>query len=177
MAETSKKRNRETSRADGQPPTADRHLSPATCHLSPRPSLTLIEVLAVIVIVSLVAGVATMGLASTTDSARLRAAAAQWRDLDGRARLFGRTLGPVVMSLNADRNEVRLHVSESGELLTKVVLPTDVTGRIVTPSSTHGIAFDRLGHSLDYELELNGGNRIVGWQVYGLTGLVKEQQR
>ncbi len=136
--------------------------------------LTLIEVLAVIVIVSLVAGVATMGLASSTHSARVRAAAAQWRDLDARARLFGRTLGPVVMTLNADRTDVRIHVRGSDELLTEVALPVGVTGRILAEPEPDAIVFDRLGHSVDYDVQLSAGDRIVAWHVYGLTGLIKE---
>ena len=139
--------------------------------------LTLIEVLAVIVIVSLVAGVATMGLASTTHDARLRAAAAHWRDLDAKARLFGRTLGPVVMTLNADRTAVRVHVNGSDELLTKVVLPVGVTGRITAEPGTDAILFDRLGHTVDYEVRLAEADRTVAWQVHGLTGLIQEPER
>ena len=135
---------------------------------------TLIEVLAVIVILSIVAGVATVGLASATDSARLAGAVSQWRDLDARARLFSRTTGPVVMNLNRDHTMVRLFVVESGELLSQVVLPPEVTGHFRTDQPTDAIVFDRTGGSPDYEVQVKTVDSIVRWYVYGLTGLVKE---
>ena len=135
---------------------------------------TLIEVLAVIVILSIVAGVATVGLASATDSARLAGAISQWRDLDARARLFSRTTGPVVMNLNRDHTMVRLFVVESGELLSQVVLPPEVTGHFRTDQPTDAIVIDRTGGSPDYEVQVKTVDSIVRWYVYGLTGLVKE---
>ena len=137
---------------------------------------TLIEVLAVIVILSIVAGVATVGLASATDSARLAGAVSQWRDLDARARLFSRTTGPVVMNLNRDHTMVRLFVVESGELLSQVELPPEVTGHFRTDQPTDAIVFDRTGGSPDYKVQMNTVDGIVRWHVYGLTGLVREDE-
>ncbi len=142
-----------------------------------RPAFTLIELLAVIVIVSLVAGIATVGLASASQIAQLHAAAADWRDLDGRARLFGRSLGPVVMSLNSERNAVMLHAPDSKELLSVVTLPDGTAGQIETRTPNKMIAFDRLGRSVDYDVELRSGERVIRWRVYGLTGLIGETRR
>ena len=142
-----------------------------------RPAFTLIELLAVIVIVSLVAGIATVGLASASESAQLHAAAAEWRDLDGRARLFGRSLGPVAMSLNSERSAVMLHVTDSKELLSEVTLPDGTSGQIQTRTPNKTIAFDRLGRSVDYDVELRTGERVIQWRVYGLTGLIGETRR
>ncbi len=142
-----------------------------------QPAFTLIELLAVIVIVSLVAGIATIGLASASQSAQLHAAAAEWRDLDGRARLFGRSLGQVVMSLNSERTAVMLHVTDSKELLSEVTLPDGASGQIQTRTPNRMIAFDRLGRSVDYEVQLQAGERVIRWRVYGLTGLIGETRR
>jgi type II secretory pathway pseudopilin PulG len=140
------------------------------------PTFTLVELLAVIVMISMVAGIATVGLAASSESARLHAAAAAWRDLDARARLFGRTLGPVVMTLSADRNDVRLHVQGSGELLSEVTFAGGVTGRILAEPAVDSVAIDRLGRSVDYDVELRSGDRIMTWRVLGTTGLLKERE-
>lgn len=140
-------------------------------------AFTLIEVLAVIVIISLVVGVATVGLAAASDSARLRAAAAHWRDLDARARLFGRSLGPVVMSVGDQGNAVTLHSVESNERLTAVVLPDGVWGRLRVDPRTQSIVFDRLGRSVDYDVEVRTAQRVIQWRVFGLTGLITELKR
>ncbi len=139
-----------------------------------RSAFTLVETLAVIVIISMVAGIATVGLAAASDSARLRAAAAQWRDLDARARLFSRSLGPVVMSFEDQSNAVTLHSVGSNELLTAVVLPAEVFGRFRVASPTESIVFDRLGRSVDYDVEVRTNQRVIHWRVWGLTGLISE---
>lgn len=139
-------------------------------------AFTLIEVLAVIVIISMVAGVATIGLAAASESARLRAAAAQWRDLDARARLFSRSLGPVVMSVGDQSNAVTLQSVESNELLTAVVLSDGVWGRFGADPPTESVVFDRLGRSVDYDVEVRTAQRVIHWRVWGLTGLFTERK-
>lgn len=134
--------------------------------------LTLVEMLAVIVIVSLVAGVAAVGLAASSETAQLQAIGAEWRDLDGRARLFARSLGPVVMTMHGEGTVVRLDVRETGELLSEIALPAVVSGRIDTDMSDDSIVFDRLGRSVDYEVTLQGAERVIRWRVCGLTGLI-----
>jgi prepilin-type N-terminal cleavage/methylation domain-containing protein len=137
-------------------------------------AFTLIELLAVIVIVSMVASAATVGLAATSESARLHAAAARWRDLDTRGRLFSRSLGPVVMSVDESGHKIGLRRLPSGEMLSAVSLPKTVTGRIEAPNGSRSIRFDRLGRTVDYQVELRTSNRVMGWQVNGLTGLMTE---
>ncbi len=133
--------------------------------------------MAVIVIVSMVAGVATVGLTAASDSARLHAAAAQWRDLDARARLFSRSLGPVVMSVDDQGNAVTLHSVESNERLTTVGLPDGVWGRLRVDPRTQSIVFDRLGRTVDYDVEVRTAQRVIHWRVWGLTGLITESKR
>jgi prepilin-type N-terminal cleavage/methylation domain-containing protein len=139
-------------------------------------AFTLIELLAVIVIVSMVAGTATMGLAATSQWVRLHAAAARWRDLDAHGRLFSRSLGPVVMSLDEGSNEIRLLEVRSGEVLSRVSLPRGVSGRIHAPEASRSVVFDHLGRTIDYQVELRSNDRAIGWQVHGLTGLITEAE-
>lgn len=139
-------------------------------------ALTLIELLAVIVIASMVAGVATIGLAATSDTARLRAAAAHWRDLDARARVFSRSLGPVEMAVDEDGREVQLYLVRSGELLSAMSLPEPMQGRIRAPGDPRSILFDSHGRTIDYQVDLRADDRVVTWHVCGLTGLTREAQ-
>ncbi len=134
---------------------------------------TLIELLAVIAIASLVAAVTTVGLASSSDQARIQAAAAQWRVLDAKARAFARCTGPVVMELDAEGALVRVRSAQDRELLSESALPAGMAGRIVVEGSER-VLFDRLGRSAEYEVELGARDRTLRWQVCGLTGWIME---
>ena len=141
------------------------------------PGFTLIEVLAVIVIISLVAGVCTVALASTAQSARLNAAAARWRDLDAHARLFARTVGPVTMSLNESATAVRLHRRGSQELASELRLPPGARGRLRADQSSDSVLFDSFGRSVDYEVEMYTDDRLLKWRVLGMTGAIRSEDR
>jgi len=140
----------------------------------PRSSLgfALIEVLSVIVILSLVAGLATVGLAATTDSARLRETQVRWRDLDAHARLMARREGPVLMSVDEEPRLVRLHVRASGEPVALLALPRGIAGRIERDDAR--VVFDTLGRSPDYAIVVTSEAGTRRWQVAGLTGDVTE---
>ncbi len=140
-------------------------------------ALTLIELLAVIVIMSLVAGLATTGLAAASDQARLRAAAADWRTLDAHARLLARSGEPVVMIVDEDAREGRLQAVKSGERLASLVLPPGVDVDVSGEPDEGPVTFERSGRSRDYAVALLVDGRQVGWQVYGLTGYVVETSR
>ncbi len=135
-------------------------------------ALTLIELLAVIVLMSLVAGLATIGLAAASDHARLRAAAADWRSLDAHARLLARSGEPIVMIVGEDTREIRLDSVESR--LASLALPVGVDVEVAGERDDGPVTFDRLGHSRDYAVSLRLDGRQLGWKVYGLTGFVVE---
>ena len=137
---------------------------------------TLIELLAVIVIVSMIAGVTTISLASASDSAQLNATIARWRDLDARARLFARSLGPVTMRLDRESRSLRLYYDGLAELLSHLTLPRGTNAQIVAQRPTDVVNFDRLGRSADYEVEVSISERTVHWHVCGLTGWITENQ-
>ncbi len=146
--------------------------------------LTLIELLAVVVIISLVASVSLVSLAAGSDSARLRATASAWRDLDAHARLLAQSQGILVMELNEDRTSVMLRsAARRGDDDPEKIIhfPDGVTGELVeskpggaggSGSGDGGIRFDRLGRSTTYEAILHGPADPITWRVNGLTGLI-----
>ncbi len=140
-------------------------------------AFTLLELLAVIVIMSLVAGLATTGLAAAGDQARLRAAAADWRTLDAHARLLGRSGEPVVMVVDEDAGEIRLDAVKSGGRLAGLALPPGVEVEVTGEPGDGPLTFDRTGRSRDYAVTLGLGGRQLGWEIYGLTGYVVESSR
>ncbi len=135
---------------------------------------TLIELLAAIAIASLVAAVATVGLAASSDQARMQAAAAQWRNLDAKARAFARCTGPVIMELDAEGALIRVRSAQDGELLSEMSLPAGSAGKMDINSSPGTVLFDRMGRSADYQVELGARDKAVRWQVCGLTGWIME---
>ena len=137
-------------------------------------SFTLIELLAVIVIITLTAGTVSVGLVSANTSAQLQTAVSQWRDLDARARTLSRTLGPIIMRLEARRSLVQLSLLGSDERLAEITLPKNVSARLATDRPTATIIFDRLGRSPDYDVRLTLENRVIAWHVCGLTGYIME---
>ncbi len=138
---------------------------------------TLIELLAVIVIITLTTGIVTVGLASANTSAQLRGAAAQWRTLDARARTLSRALGPVTMRYEEEPQRLQLSRVESDELLATIQLPKKVHTDLVTEHPTDTVVFDRLGRTLDYDVHMMIDDRVVAWHVCGLTGYITEPRR
>jgi prepilin-type N-terminal cleavage/methylation domain-containing protein len=135
--------------------------------------LTLIELLAVIAILSLVAGVATVGLASSGAAASLHAAESGWKELDARARLLARAEGAMVMSIDDDARVVRLHVAATGERVGVVPLGA-LEAALETAGADDAVRFDGLGRSVDYHARLTGAERGRRWRVAGLTGAIRE---
>ena len=137
---------------------------------APRRGFTLLEVLAVVILFSLVASVLTVHLAAASESATFRAAASRLRDMDARARLFARTSGPLVLSLQDQGRSLLLSQVDTGASLLRVDLGEGAAVEIETDPPRRWILFDRSGRSVDYELALASGEREARWQVAGTTG-------
>src|SRR5688572_20250906 len=86
-------------------------------------AFTLIETLAVIITLSLAAAICSMSLAAGNEQARVRAAAAAWRDLDALARLHAKAGQVVQMILSHEGYVVTLRSNESDAPLREVALP------------------------------------------------------
>jgi type II secretory pathway pseudopilin PulG len=135
--------------------------------------MTLVEMLAVVVIVTLIATTVSVSLAAADSSAQFLKALSTVRGTNYRARIHARTAGEVVvMTVNAGR----LRCSMAGEVIMDHQLPPDLNVEMVTDAGGNGITIDRQGRSDDYQVIIGSGNRQRQWQVCGLTGLVVETE-
>src|SRR5262245_37813090 len=87
-------------------------------------AFTLVEVLAVIAIISLVAAAGTIGLVASTDQARLHALVSSCKDMDGHARLLAQTGKPLFMAVDVDRKVVVLRPVHDEEICSTCELPS-----------------------------------------------------
>ena len=141
-----------------------------------RPSrgLTLIELLAVIVILTLVFATATVGVTGGTDAAKLREAAGLWRDLDRRARVMALDVGTVTVRLDAAAGRLDVTCGGAEPARAGALLPDGVACVLTTTTGDGVLVYDGLGQSGDYEIRLVCGERASAWSVSGLTGFVRE---
>lgn len=138
--------------------------------------LTLLELLAVLVLLALTFSVAGVRLAATSAHAQLQAAASRLRDLDAYTRLLARSGEPAFLQLDGAEHFVRVQAIRSTELLAGAAIPEGVSVEIRTSSGDEAITFDRLGRSPDYRVAMNAGETTLRWHVYGLTGYVRRDE-
>jgi type II secretory pathway pseudopilin PulG len=131
--------------------------------------------LAVIVLVSMVAGVTFSNLAAVGADSDRRSAIAQLQSLDSRTRLMSQQGQQVILTTTRDRDGVVLRAASTSEVIGTIALPPGVRVHLQVQDEPVGaIRFDRLGRSLDYTiiLEHETANRVI--DVAGLTGLIRE---
>lgn len=140
-----------------------------------RGGLTLIETLAVVVLLGITAATTLTHLSGATDSARLREAGAIVRDADARARLLAQSEGPLFLELDADRGAVSVR-DPGGRVLLARELPARVRVEAVDENSQpiEQIVIDARGRSGDYTIVATLGDRRDAWRVAGLTGWIEE---
>ena len=140
------------------------------------PAFTLIELLAVIVIISLIAGITMANLAATDDDATLRAAVAAVRDLDQRARIFSQTGEHVTLAPSRTRDALLLKTSRDSETVAAAQMPRGITVHLDLPRTRREtVRFDSFGRSGDYRVVLRRGMDTLVWRVHGLTGVLAEE--
>ena len=143
-------------------------------HPDARNGLTLLELLAVIVLLAMIAGTLAVNLATVDESASLRASAGQWQEMDRRARLLART------GQSSTIIEVHQQLQGSTLITLRQVGSDDVISRLelapgtsvdVEPVGT-AITFSRSGASIDYGVRLQHADTssTIAWSVHGLTG-------
>jgi prepilin-type N-terminal cleavage/methylation domain-containing protein len=140
-----------------------------------RGGFTLFEMLAVIVIMSLVAAALTVSLAAADDQAASLNAMSQCRDLDARARQAALTQGePAVIRLVDEQGALILEVGAAR--LAHAEMPPGVKVHLQRDRAVGEIVFDRAGRSPDYRVTLQQDDRlrVRGWRVCGLTGFIIE---
>ena len=150
----------------------------------PRPAMTLIETLAVIVIISMVTGALGMSLSGNSRAAQMRATMARWRDLDAQARIAAQIEGTVRLEFNQDHRGITLCVVGTGEAIGALRFQDGCEGSITKADgeSVSSINIDARGRSADYTMSLSdvdgqriGSQRIA--QVRGLTGWFVQEPR
>lgn len=136
--------------------------------------MTLVELLATIALLSIVAGLGVRGLAVTDARASLLSVSAEWRDLDARARLLSRTGagGSVTMILSSEPPAIRLVSMRTREVLAAVPVHDQVVVEIESANGARRVAYDQAGRSADYEISFSMDDRSLRWRVHGLTGQV-----
>jgi Tfp pilus assembly protein FimT len=133
------------------------------------------EVVSVVVILALVAGLAAVGLASSHERSRLGEAVTRLRDLDARARLLAGNVGPIVLDVTDDHQTVWLHALETDELLGSVDVPAAMTVHVATGGASDLIVFDRMGRSPDYTVTVRASGRVKSWETLGISGQIVER--
>ncbi len=139
------------------------------------PGFTVLELLAVVSLLSLAMALGATRLGVATDQAHLSRALADLLEMDARARLLGRSGGAVCLSLGSDPARLVLVCARAGDILQATALPRDVLVRLTDPLSREAldkIRFDRAGRSCDYWVEVRLGDAQERRTVAGLTGLV-----
>ncbi len=147
-------------------------------------AFTLIETLAVVMVLSMVATAGLWSLSRAGDSARIREVAFAVREADAFARLQARRGTAIELRIN----EARLVVTRGSEELLSRSWPPDASVQLVpiamlpdgTPSlgseaSTpmESIQFDRAGRSIDFRVLVRGAATSIALLVSGVTGSVE----
>jgi prepilin-type N-terminal cleavage/methylation domain-containing protein len=141
-----------------------------------RQAFTLIEMLAVIVIIAMVATAVTVSLAAADDQAAFLNGAAQCRDLDAKARQCAQTQGSAALiRVGDDHNTIALEVGQ--ERLAVAKMPSSMSVHLERDRPVTMISFDRAGRSPDYKITIcrDDRSRSRGWKVCGLTGFLIEE--
>ena len=132
---------------------------------------TLIESLAVVVLLALVVGVVAASLAPAADRAAMDRATSAVLDADARARAIARRGEPVELRVADGLVEVRL--AQHAPALVTRQLPAATTVELTSTVSGTGlgvIRFDARGRSEDYIFTVHSGERSTRTLVAGLTG-------
>lgn len=147
--------------------------------VNPRSQLgfTLIEMLAVVVLLGLISSVAVVSLAGADDTGAFQSARWGMMNLDTQARLAARTEGDaVVIRLLDDSARVAAHVTPTSEdgWSASFGCPRSTFIRFFEGDGGQeldGIFIDRTGRSADATLQIsNSSGRSEQWFVHGLTG-------
>lgn len=138
--------------------------------------LTLIEVLAVIVILALIMGAAVINLGATDSHAQTRAMMHDLRRLDRAARHLARTEGAALIEWSETEQQLVLRQPRTGEVIRRVGWPQWMTVRMAgpSPSTDAPIAYDAAGRSEDLRIEIDADGRRLVLAIHGLTGASEE---
>ncbi len=137
-----------------------------------RRGLTLIELLAVITLITMVAGIALAGLSSGSDNARLRAMAAELGGFDAHARRVAERHGAVAIE-RVDSRRFRL-VGCDGTVASLLLRHGAEATLMVDNAPATRITVDAIGRSPDYDLLIQLNDLEQRITIAGLTGWIEE---
>jgi len=147
-------------------------------------AMTLIETLAMIVILSMVTGALGLRIVGSNRSAQAREAMARWRDLDAQARIAAQIEGAVRLELDTDGRGAVLKAIHGGDVLSSLRWPEGFQGSLATSEDENlsSIAFDSRGRGDDYfmilrDLEHPRDSSVLTVRVCGLTGWIVQEDR
>lgn len=141
-----------------------------------RRGLTLIELLATVAIVALVAGIGVAALGSASQEADERGLLNALQDLERRARLVAKTIGPAALQLDEEERVLRVVVVEGQEQFGEVQVAEAFDIAIETPDGDlfQAIGWGRDGRCVNHDIVVSrDGAELVRLRVSGLTGHVE----
>ncbi len=136
-------------------------------------AFTLVEMLAVIVIASLVVTMAGVGLSNVGGQASFMRTLAALEQLDARGRMHARTGGaPVAMVIDESCCAQLLMTTgrSTAELAHYDFGPAIAVTLEIADGEEQQVVFNRLGASCDYTMTLRDEQRQVRMEIAGLTG-------
>jgi type II secretory pathway pseudopilin PulG len=133
--------------------------------------MTLIEVLAVITILALAAGVLGGGVLEGSRGHRLRQAEGSVREIDDLARLLARRGQPTIISIAERGTAIVARKLESRHQMARRELPEGVTARLEADHDGY-VLVSGGGASRDYAVHLSLGDRQSRIAVAGATGWI-----
>lgn len=147
-------------------------------------AFTLIELMAVVVIASLVTAMGAIGIGGVMRQTQFQRTVAGFMQMDVRARLHARMGGVatqmVIDPLARKAKVVEVATDTDAIELSRVELPFDVAVTLELPrevpssnSTAMVVTFDRLGCSIDYAVQLRDGVSGRRLEVSGLTGSIR----
>jgi type II secretory pathway pseudopilin PulG len=152
-----------------------------TPHKSQLHAFTLIETLAVVMLIGLAAIVMTPMLAGATDSTRLNDAVRRFLDLDTRARLLAHQESGLMLRIEDEACVVVVDAESDVQESTPIVQwahGTQIQLKIETADgrTVDSIMYDRGGRSVDFDVVITAGELRSSLSVAGLTGWVEEKR-
>ena len=140
-------------------------------------SFTLIEMLAVIVIASMIVAVGGVSVNAAHEHSAFACTLAGLEQLDALARLHARSDGEVAaITLNRERRQVQLVVVSSGEQLAQIDVPLTIELVLEAPRGSNRIVFDSRGLSDDYAVVVRSDASCKRVSVAGLTGDLRMEE-
>lgn len=141
-----------------------------------RRGVTLIEVLAIVVLVAFAGSILVVGISSRAITAQTNHFVMQWQALDRRARLMARLSAreSTALQLAVTESAVRLVIARAQadpETFDMIYAPNGVETWLQAEASV--INFDRRGCTPDYEFMIKANGSMRRWFVAGLTGWIE----